>query len=288
MDLSASLEHPETSHVHDLLTFSAMYAESWNYDIMVPSANERTAELFHSLCPKVKSYDIIPVSMTKVSPSVLSADFSRLGEELRRVEYAGADWVHIDVMDGMFVPNITIGPSVVQSLRSLSKIPFDVHLMIEDPVRYVEAFSKAGADMITVHAESKGDIMAAVRKIRSFGRSPGISINPGTPFSAAEEYMGDVDLILIMTVQPGFGGQAFREDCVPKISQARRYVDENNLSTEIVIDGGINRGTGKTCVDAGATVLAAGSSLFNSEDMKSEITLWKSFCSKPADNSRKD
>ena len=208
---------------------------------------------------------------------MLSADFSRLGDELKRVQDAGADWVHIDVMDGMFVPNITIGPSVVGSLRSLASIPFDVHLMIEDPIRYVEDFSKAGSDMITVHVESKGDTMAAIEKIRSLGRSPGISINPGTPFSEAEKYMDKVDLILIMTVQPGFGGQAFREDCVPKIAEARRYIDKNNLNVEVVIDGGINRETGKKCVDAGATVLAAGSSLFNAKDMKGEISLWRSF-----------
>jgi ribulose-phosphate 3-epimerase len=143
---------------------------------------------------------------------MLSADFSKLGDELKRVEDAGADWVHIDVMDGMFVPNITIGPSVVKALRPLSKIPFDVHLMIEDPLRYVEDFSKAGADMITVHAESKGNVMKAIDKIRELGRSPGISINPGTPFRKARKNMDKVDLILIMTVQPGFGGQAFRED----------------------------------------------------------------------------
>jgi len=208
---------------------------------------------------------------------MLSADFSKLGEELKRVENAGADWVHIDVMDGMFVPNITIGPSVVKALRPLSKLPFDVHLMIEDPIRYVEEFSKAGADMITVHIESKGNTMRAIEKIRSLGRSPGISINPGTPFSKARKYMDKVDLILIMTVQPGFGGQAFREECVPKITQARRYIDDNGLGVEIVIDGGINRETGKICADAGATVLAAGSSLFSAEDMRSEITLWRSF-----------
>jgi len=208
---------------------------------------------------------------------MLSADFSRLGDELKRVQDAGADWVHIDVMDGMFVPNITIGPSVVGSLRHLSSIPFDVHLMIENPIRYVEDFSKAGADMITVHTESEGNTMAAIEKIRSLGRSPGISINPGTPFSEAEKYMDKADLILIMTVQPGFGGQAFREDCVPKITQARKYIDDNKLNVEIVIDGGINRETGKKCVNAGATVLAAGSSLFNAKDMKGEISLWRSF-----------
>jgi len=215
--------------------------------------------------------------MAKVSPSMLSADFSRLGEELKRVEDAGADWVHIDVMDGMFVPNITIGPSVVKALRPLSKIPFDVHLMIEDPIRYVEDFSKAGADMITVHVESKGRTVKAIEKIRELGRSPGISLNPGTPFSKVKKFMDKVDLILIMTVQPGFGGQAFREDCLPKIAEARKFIDMNNLNVEIVIDGGINRETGRKCVNAGATVLAAGSSLFSLKDMKEEITLWRSF-----------
>ena len=208
---------------------------------------------------------------------MLSADFSRLGEELKKVEDAGADWVHIDVMDGMFVPNITIGPSIVKALRPLSKIPFDVHLMIEYPVRYVEEFSNAGADMITVHVESKGNTMAAIKKIRELGRSPGISLNPGTPFSKIRKYMDKVDLVLIMTVQPGFGGQSFREECVTKISQARKFIDENDLNVEIVIDGGINRETGKICVDAGATVLAAGSSLFSLSDMKSEISLWQAF-----------
>ena len=215
--------------------------------------------------------------MTKASPSMLSADFSRLGEEIKRIEDAGADWAHIDVMDGRFVPNITIGPSVVKALRPLSKIPFDVHLMIEDPIRYVEDFSKAGADMITVHTESRGSTMKAIDKIRELGRSPGISLNPGTPFKKVTKYMDKVDLILIMTVQPGFGGQAFREDCVPKITQARKFIDDNRLNVEIVIDGGINRETGKKCADAGATVLAAGSSLFSLKDMRSEISIWKAF-----------
>jgi len=215
--------------------------------------------------------------MIKVSPSMLSADFSRLGEELKRAENAGADRIHIDVMDGMFVPNITIGPPVVKALRPLSKIPFDVHLMIEDPIRYVKDFSDAGADMITVHAESKGDIGGAIEKIRELGRFPGISINPGTPFHAAEKYMDKVDILLVMTVQPGFGGQAFREECLPKITQAKKFIDENGLNVEISVDGGINRDTGERCVKAGATILAAGSSLFSLADMKKEIAVWKSF-----------
>ena len=226
---------------------------------------------------KVKFNEPIRQHMVKVSPSILSADFSRLGEELKRVEDAGADWVHIDVMDGMFVPNITIGPSVIKALRPLSNIPFDVHLMINDPVRYVDDFSDAGADIITVHAESGGSTMKAIDAVRGMGKSPGISLSPGTPFSKVRKYMDKVDLVLIMAVRPGFGGQAFREDCVTKISQAREYIDNKGLHVDISVDGGINRETGKRCVDAGATVLVAGSSLFSSEDMKNEISLWRSF-----------
>ena len=208
---------------------------------------------------------------------MLSADFSRLGDDLKRVESAGADMVHIDVMDGIFVPNITIGPSVVKALRPLSGMPFDVHLMIDNPIRYVEDFSKAGADIITVHIESKGNAMKAIDRIRELGRSPGISINPGTPFSKAKKYMNRIDMILIMTVQPGFGGQTFREDCLSKISEARKFIDGNGLNVQIAIDGGINRETGKRCVSAGADILAAGSSLFAADDMEKEIRLWQSF-----------
>jgi len=215
--------------------------------------------------------------MIKVSPSMLSADFSRLGDELKRVEKAGADWVHIDVMDGMFVPNITIGQQVVKALRPLSSLPFDVHLMIVEPDRYVDGFSEAGSDMITIHVEADDKIKETLRHIRSLGRKAGLSLNPDTPFSAVEPYMHDIDLLLIMTVQPGFGGQSFREYCIPKIAEARKFIDQHNLLVEIAVDGGINRETGKFCADAGATVLAAGSSLFGQEDMAAEISLWQSF-----------
>ena len=271
MDLSASFEHPDTSHVFVPL-FSAMSSLLLRNDIFFSCEF-----VFLNGIQRIISDDIIHVNMTKVSPSMLSADFSRLGDELKRVEGAGADMIHIDVMDGMFVPNITIGPLVVKALRPLSKMPFDVHLMIEDPIRYVEDFAKAGADVITIHAESKGRTMRAIEKIRSLGKSPGISINPGTPFSKIKKFMDRIDVLLIMTVQPGFGGQAFREECVTKISEARRYIDENHLNVEISIDGGINRETGKRCVDAGADILAAGSSLFSLKDMKSEIDIWRSF-----------
>ena len=211
---------------------------------------------------------------------MLSADFAKFGEELLRVEKAGADWAHIDVMDGNFVPNITIGPIVVQSVRQLSEIPFDVHLMIQHPENYIEAFAKAGADMLTIHVEAEGDIRGAIKKIKELGITPGISLNPGTPYSRIEPYLDSVDLVLVMTVQPGFGGQSFREEGLPKISAIRDYAKKNDRHIEISVDGGINRITGKRCVDAGATVLAAGSYLFKMPDMSPEISLWKKFDSK--------
>ncbi len=215
--------------------------------------------------------------MTKVAPSMLSADFSRLGEEIKRIEIAGADWVHLDVMDGMFVPNITIGPSVVGSIRELTKLPFDVHLMIEDPIRYVKNFADAGADMLTIHTEASGDVRSTLKKIRDLGISPGITLNPGTPISDVDPYLDLVDLVLIMTVQAGFGGQSFQEIGLSKIEYVRDYADSHNPKLEISVDGGINRNTGKMCVSSGATVLAAGSSLFKSDDMGAEIALWKGY-----------
>lgn len=215
--------------------------------------------------------------MTKVAPSMLSADFSRLGEELRRIEQAGADWAHIDVMDGVFVPNITIGPSVIGSIRHISEMPFDVHLMIRDPLRYVDAFTEAGADMLTVHAEAEGSIPETLRRIRDNGVAAGITLNPPTPVAELDRYLADVDLVLIMTVQAGFGGQQFKEDCLHKIEYVRRWADDHNPGLEISVDGGINRLTGRRAVEAGATVLAAGSSLFGAADMAAEIRLWKGF-----------
>lgn len=215
--------------------------------------------------------------MTKVAPSMLSADFSRLGEELRRIEQAGADWAHIDVMDGVFVPNITIGPSVIGSIRHISEMPFDVHLMIRDPLRYVDAFTEAGADMLTVHAEAEGSIPETLRRIRDNGVAAGITLNPPTPVAELDRYLADVDLVLIMTVQAGFGGQQFKEDCLHKIEYVRRWADDHNPGLEISVDGGINRLTGRQAVEAGATVLAAGSSLFGAADMAAEIQLWKGF-----------
>ena len=215
--------------------------------------------------------------MTKIAPSLLSADFSKLGEEIKRIEAAGADWAHLDVMDGQFVPNITIGPPIIASIRKVTKMPFDVHLMIEDPIRYIEAFAKAGADMLTIHVEASGNTMECLKKIRDLKIKPGITLNPGTPVEKLDPYLHMVDLVLVMTVQAGFGGQSFQEIGIPKIEYLRKYADKHNPKLEISVDGGINRGTGKRCVDAGVSVLAAGNSLFNVDNMRDEIEVWKKF-----------
>ena len=215
--------------------------------------------------------------MIKIAPSILSADFSRLGEEIRRLEGAGADWVHVDVMDGNFVPNITIGPLVVRQVRQCSSLPFDVHLMILNPDRYIESFASAGSDIITVHVEATEKVQSTLKMIRSLGKRSGLSLNPETSFEKVRLYMQDIDLLVVMTVHPGFAGQEFIPSVLSKIREARDYIDKEGLEVDIEVDGGIDAKTGRMAVDAGATVLAAGSALFRCPDLRKEIENWHGF-----------
>lgn len=206
--------------------------------------------------------------MVKVSPSILSADFVNLERDIRALGPAGADYVHVDVMDGQFVPNISIGIPVVEAIHRISPLPLDVHLMIDRPLRYVERFCKAGADILTIHieADTRENNLEALRRIRDLGVRAAISVKPATPAEAVLPYLELCSLVLVMTVEPGFGGQSFMADMMPKITEIRRYVTEKGLSCEIEVDGGVNEATGRTCVEAGADVLVAGSAYFKSPD----------------------
>ena len=206
--------------------------------------------------------------MNKVSPSILSADFVNLERDIRALTPAGADYVHIDVMDGNFVPNISIGIPVVAAIRGITDLTLDVHLMIDRPVRYVERFCKAGADILTIHieADTMENTLEALRIIRACGVKAAISVKPKTPAEAVLPYLELCDLILVMTVEPGFGGQSFMADMMPKVAKIRSYIDEKNPACELEVDGGVNVQTAKICTGAGANVLVTGSAFFKAED----------------------
>ncbi|MBG9445402.1 ribulose-phosphate 3-epimerase [Cytobacillus firmus] len=213
--------------------------------------------------------------MVKIAPSILSADFSKLGEEIKDVERGGADYIHVDVMDGHFVPNITIGPLIVDAIRPVTKLPLDVHLMIEDPDSYIEAFANAGADYITVHAEACRHLHRTVHFIKSFGVKAGVVLNPATPVNMIEHVIEDIDMVLLMSVNPGFGGQKFIPSVLPKIAAVKKLADAKGLKIEIEVDGGVNEETAQLCIEAGANVLVAGSAIYNQKDRAAAIAALK-------------
>ena len=207
----------------------------------------------------------------KIAPSILAADFSRLGEEVRRVEMAGADLIHIDVMDGHFVPNLSMGPMIVKSLREVTKLPFSVHLMVENPQWFIQPFIRAGADTIIVHVEAFRNLYHTIQAIKNRGKKAGIALNPPTPLYAIQYLLEDLEVILIMSVDPGFGGQSFMPNILPKIKRAKQMIDERELEIDLAIDGGVNEATAPSVVEAGANVLVMGSAIFRTEDVVAAI-----------------
>jgi len=214
--------------------------------------------------------------MKLIAPSILSADFSRLGEEVKAVEAAGADWIHVDVMDGHFVPNITIGPLVVEAVRRVTQLPLDVHLMIEDPDQYLEAFAGAGSTYLTVHPEACYHVHRTIQAIKDLGVKAGVSLNPATPLSALEWVLADVDLVLVMSVNPGFGGQTFIASAIPKIRDLKSMVRSKNPDVVIAVDGGVNQETIRSVSEAGADAFVAGSAIFGSSDYGKTIRKFRS------------
>ena len=210
--------------------------------------------------------------MKKIAPSILSADFTKLAKEIKAVEDAKADYLHIDVMDGHFVPNITVGPFIVEAARRATRLPLDVHLMIDNPDKFIPDFAKAGSDIITVHAEASRHLHRTIQYIKEQGIRAGVSLNPTTSLSVLEHILGDVDLILIMTVNPGFSGQSFIKSCLPKIERLRKMLDDGNYKAELEVDGGIKVSNIGAVAKAGADVFVAGSAIFGSENYKKTIS----------------
>jgi len=209
--------------------------------------------------------------MVKIAPSILSANFARLGDEILDVEKGGADYIHVDVMDGHFVPNITIGPLIVEAIRPITSLPLDVHLMIESPDQYIPMFAKAGADILSVHVEACPHLHRTVHLIKEHNLKAGVVLNPHTPVEMIEHILEDIDLVLLMTVNPGFGGQKFIHTVLPKIRRVAQLVKERKLNIEIEVDGGVNEQTAILCREAGANVLVAGSAIYNKEDRAAAI-----------------
>ncbi|MGL6105346.1 ribulose-phosphate 3-epimerase [Romboutsia sp.] len=213
--------------------------------------------------------------MIKLAPSILSADFARLLEDVKKVENAGCEYLHIDVMDGHFVPNITLGPGIVKSLRKDVNMVFDAHLMIENPDQYIKEFVDAGCDLIVVHQEACRHLHRTIQNIKSYGIKAGVALNPATPIETIKHVVQDLDMVLIMTVNPGFGGQSFIESMIPKIKELKTLIDSQNLSVDIQVDGGIKPDNVAEVVEAGANIIVAGSAIFNSEDIQKSVDLFR-------------
>ncbi len=216
--------------------------------------------------------------MVKIAPSILSADFSRLGEEIKAAEQAGADLIHVDVMDGRFVPNITIGPPVVKSVKKIASIPLDVHLMIEDPDRYIKAFADSGAGIITVHQETCRHLHRTIQSIKECNVKAAVSVNPATPICHIEPILAGVDMVLIMSVNPGFGGQRFIPESLPKITLLKNMIDERKLAVEIEVDGGVNVDNVAEVHRAGAGIVVMGNAFYNSEDYAETVSTVRERC----------
>jgi len=213
----------------------------------------------------------------KISPSILSADFSQLGNEIKRLEDGGADMIHVDVMDGHFVPNLTIGPPVIKALRSSTKLPFDVHLMISPVHKYIKSYAEAGADIITIHPEATDNLKESINHIKELGKKVGVSLNPNTKIDIIKEFLNEINLVLIMSVHPGFGGQKFITEVLVKIKELKKIKDQQNLNFDIEVDGGINFDNNKLVIEAGANILVSGTTIFknNNGNIKKNIDTLK-------------